>query len=79
VPGYRTLYELPLQALRKLDIPVLNLGPVGKDAHKHTERIHERYAFEVYPALLCKAVLGVVPAYSGQAGNVGAEQALRLA
>jgi len=63
VPGYGTLYELPLAALNKLAIPILNLGPVGKDAHKHTERIHEHYAFQVYPALLREAVLGVPVAY----------------
>ncbi len=58
VPGYGSLYELPLQALGRLDIPVLNLGPVGKDAHKHTERIHEPYAVGIYPKLLRRAVLG---------------------
>lgn len=41
----------------RMDIPVLNLGPAGKDAHKLSERIHEGYAFGVYPRLLRRAVL----------------------
>ena len=55
-PGYGSLYELPLEALGALRIPVLNLGPIGKDAHKLSERIHEPYAFREYPELLRLAV-----------------------
>lgn len=58
VPGYGPLYELPLEALDRLEVPVLNLGPVGKDAHKLSERIHEGFAFKTYPKLLRRAVLG---------------------
>lgn len=56
-PGYGEIYELPLEALRAVEMPVLNLGPVGKDAHKLSERIHEPYAFGEYPELLRLAAL----------------------
>ncbi|TDY61868.1 arginine utilization protein RocB [Aminivibrio pyruvatiphilus] len=52
MPGWGKLYSLPTEALAELDIPVLNLGPLGRDAHKNTERIHLRYAMEVFPHLL---------------------------
>ena len=32
-------YEIPLEALSRIDIPVLNFGPLGKDCHKMTERV----------------------------------------
>jgi len=56
LPGWGKLYCFPEKDLLKLDIPVLNLGPFGKDAHKNTERIHLPYSMEVYPRLLKEAV-----------------------
>ncbi|MCM3117569.1 M20/M25/M40 family metallo-hydrolase [Neobacillus sp. MER 74] len=38
-------YHVPLDVLENLNIPVLNLGPVGKDAHKWTERLDVDHAF----------------------------------
>ena len=52
MPGWPATYSLPVEAQTTLDIPILNFGPVGKDAHKNTERIHLPYALEVYPHLL---------------------------
>ncbi|MGC9372167.1 MAG: M20/M25/M40 family metallo-hydrolase [Thermovirgaceae bacterium] len=59
LPGWGTLYRFPEEDLLKLDIPILNLGPFGKDAHKNTERIHLPYSIETYPALLKEAVTQV--------------------
>lgn len=39
-------YSLPLAELEQFDVPVLNLGPVGRDAHQWTERLHLDYAFD---------------------------------
>jgi len=52
MPGWGSPYSLPKDALARLDIPILNFGPLGKDAHKNTERIHLPYAMDVYPELL---------------------------
>jgi arginine utilization protein RocB len=38
-------YSIPLQELEEFDVPVLNLGPVGRDAHQWTERLDVDYAF----------------------------------
>lgn len=66
VPAYGVDYRLPVQELQTLHIPVLNLGPIGKDAHKHTERIHEGYAFDVFPRMLRRAVELVPAMYGGE-------------
>ncbi len=52
MPGWKRLYGLPTEALAELDIPILNFGPLGKDAHKNTERLHLPYFVEVFPKLL---------------------------
>jgi len=44
-PSYAKRYELPLDEMAKLNIPFLNLGPLGKDAHQYGERIDRNYSF----------------------------------
>ncbi|NRD77851.1 M20/M25/M40 family metallo-hydrolase [Bacillus sp. BRMEA1] len=51
-PGWGTDFEYPFEQSKYLDIPVVNLGPIGKDAHKKTERLYLPYALEVLPKLL---------------------------
>ncbi len=55
-PGWGAPYRLPSEDLIKLDIPICNLGPVGKDAHKRTERVHLPFLLDVLPHLLQEAV-----------------------
>ncbi|GKU82004.1 M20/M25/M40 family metallo-hydrolase [Niallia sp. NCCP-28] len=38
-------YSIPLKEMELLDVPVLNMGPVGFDAHQWTERLDIDYAF----------------------------------
>lgn len=52
VPGWGNLYDIQIDDLVKLDVPVLNIGPSGKDAHKNTERLELDYSFRVVPKLL---------------------------
>ncbi|WCK55192.1 M20/M25/M40 family metallo-hydrolase [Aneurinibacillus sp. Ricciae_BoGa-3] len=49
-------YTLPLEELRELNLPVLNIGPVGRDAHKWTERLDVDYAFETLVDMLTAAI-----------------------
>jgi len=51
-PGWGVVYNIPLDDLLKLDIPAVNLGPAGKDAHKFMERLELDYSLEVVPHLL---------------------------
>ncbi len=52
LPGWGTFYALPAEAMQKLDMPVLNLGPLGRDPHKYTERLERDYALRELPELL---------------------------
>ncbi|HOO63607.1 MAG TPA: M20/M25/M40 family metallo-hydrolase [Synergistaceae bacterium] len=55
-PAWGAPYRLPSEELVKLNIPICNLGPVGKDAHKRTERVHLPFLTEILPHLLQEAV-----------------------
>ncbi|MGE5701197.1 MAG: M20/M25/M40 family metallo-hydrolase [Clostridia bacterium] len=52
MPLWNRGYSLPLEELEQFDVPVLNLGPIGRDAHKWTERLDTSFAFETLPDLL---------------------------
>lgn len=55
-PGFDSLYPLPLKEMRELNIPAVNYGCYGKDAHKWTERVNIPYTFEVLPLLIEETV-----------------------
>jgi arginine utilization protein RocB len=50
-PGWGEVYDLPLDTLLKLDVPVVNIGASGRDAHKYTERLDLKYYLGAYPDL----------------------------
>jgi arginine utilization protein RocB len=52
LPGWGTVFRLSAEDLFKLDVPVANIAPAGKDSHKKTERLEIRYSLEVVPRLL---------------------------
>ncbi|WP_044749291.1 M20/M25/M40 family metallo-hydrolase [Bacillus alveayuensis] len=56
MPMWNQGYSLPFDALEKFNVPVLNVGPVGRDAHKWTERLNVPFAFEVVKDLLTYTV-----------------------
>nr|WP_221301838.1 M20/M25/M40 family metallo-hydrolase [Texcoconibacillus texcoconensis] len=51
-PVWGRTYEIPFDMMAKLQAPVLNLGPFGKDAHQRTERLHMDNAFVHTRAML---------------------------
>jgi arginine utilization protein RocB len=51
-PVWGSSYCIPFDAMAQLSAPVLNVGPFGKDAHKRTERLHMKSAFEEVPSLV---------------------------
>ena len=51
-PVMEQLYPVPLEKIKKLNIPSVDFGCYGKDAHKWTERVNVPYTFEVLPYLL---------------------------
>ncbi len=61
-PGYAEdgIYYLPLDKMQQLDLPVTDIGTVGKDAHKFTERIDPRFTFEYTPELIYQTILNLL-------------------
>ncbi len=55
-PGMQQLYPIPVENIQKLNIPAVNYGCYGKDAHKWTERVHLPYTFGVLPVLIEKTI-----------------------
>ena len=56
MPLWGKEYEIPLDDLCRLDIPGINIGPIGKDAHKDTERLYLPYSLDVLPGVLAAAL-----------------------
>lgn len=59
-PGYGSIYELPLADMQALNLPVVDIGAFGKDAHKFTERIETNYTFNVTPDLVYKTIINLL-------------------
>lgn len=51
-PVWGDVYSIPFEGMQKLQSPVLNIGPFGKDAHKLSERLHKKSAFVYTPCVL---------------------------
>jgi arginine utilization protein RocB len=50
-PGWGTKHFVDYQDIRDLNVPVINIGPYGLDAHKKLERMEMTYSLEVVPNL----------------------------
>ncbi len=46
------MYYIPLDSIKEQSMPVLNVGPWGKDLHKYTERVFKKDLFENTPKLI---------------------------
>lgn len=46
------MYYIPLDIIRELSMPVLNVGPWGRDLHKYTERVFKKDLLENIPKLI---------------------------
>ena len=57
MPGFGIVYDLPLDEMAELDLPVADIGSYGKDAHQFTERVETVYSFEVLPDILYKTMM----------------------
>lgn len=65
MPLWNNGYSIPLQELEAFDVPVLNLGPVGRDAHQWTERLDVDYAFDTLKDMLPRCIRSLLK--NGQA------------
>lgn len=56
MPQWGAGYSLPVREMAELNLPVINLGPWGRDAHKRTERVYTPYSFGTLPKIMEKAI-----------------------
>ncbi|MFE8701971.1 M20/M25/M40 family metallo-hydrolase [Cytobacillus sp. FJAT-54145] len=50
-PGWGTKHFVEYSDIRDINVPVINIGPYGIDAHKKLERMEMTYSLEVVPNL----------------------------
>lgn len=60
MPTLGRSYRVPLQTMKALDLPVINLGGYGFDAHKWTERVERDYSLRILPELLASIVMEIL-------------------
>jgi arginine utilization protein RocB len=60
MPLFGRGYSLDFDALQALDCPVLNIGPLGKNAHGLYECVDMPYSFAVVPQLIYETVCAVL-------------------
>ena len=41
-PNFNATYTIPFEAIKEISAPTLLCGPIGKDAHKVSERLHKK-------------------------------------
>ncbi|MDG5787716.1 M20/M25/M40 family metallo-hydrolase [Evansella sp. AB-P1] len=56
MPVWQQTYELPFEAMKQLNAPVINFGPLGKDAHSWTERLNLSFSFERLPYMIKEGI-----------------------
>ncbi|MEC4202145.1 M20/M25/M40 family metallo-hydrolase [Bacillus sp. AAVF1] len=56
MPLFQHGYSLPKGRENALFVPVINIGPAGKDPHKWTERLHVPFSFGKLPDILRLAI-----------------------
>jgi arginine utilization protein RocB len=56
MPAWGRSYTLPIESIQKISMPVVNIGPYGKDAHKLSERLCRRYSLDAMPWILRRTV-----------------------
>ena len=60
MPAWPKKYSLPVNAIQKISMPVVNIGPYGKDAHKLSERVSMSYSLDAMPLILKNTIENLV-------------------
>lgn len=55
-PAFEENYGLPVDVIRQLQIPAVNIGCFGADCHKWSERVNMPYTFGILPKLERKLI-----------------------
>lgn len=49
-------FNFPKETMEQLTMPILNIGPFGKDPHQWTERLELNYSFSYLPTIITEAI-----------------------
>ena len=49
-------YSIPLEEIRRLDMPTINIGPFGFGVHQAGERAERSYSFGQVPRLILETI-----------------------
>lgn len=60
MPAWGTKYIYPIDEILEINVPVVNIGGIGKDVHKMTERVHMKYTFEHVPNLTYNTIRNLI-------------------
>ncbi|SDW09759.1 Arginine utilization protein RocB [Marininema mesophilum] len=66
MPAWGLKHQMDVDAIRQLDVPVVNIGPYGIDAHKQWERVEIPYSMQVVPELIYQVVRGLLASWDDQ-------------
>ncbi|MUK89202.1 M20/M25/M40 family metallo-hydrolase [Ornithinibacillus sp. L9] len=59
-PSWGSKFFVNYQDIRDINVPVINIGPYGMDAHKKLERMEMTYSLEIVPNLTNKVILTIL-------------------
>ncbi|WP_019415101.1 M20/M25/M40 family metallo-hydrolase [Paenisporosarcina sp. TG20] len=60
-PGWGTKHYVDYEAIRTINVPIINIGPYGYDAHKQYERMERNFSLNIVPNLtnqVLKSLIG---------------------
>ena len=60
MPAWPHQYNLPVKSIQSISMPVVNIGPFGKDAHKLSERLCTAYSFDAMPQILYQTFVNLL-------------------
>ncbi len=52
MPHWEKMYSVPFEGMKELLVPIINIGPWGKDYHKFTERVYKKDLLERTPKII---------------------------
>lgn len=61
-PSWGGKHYVEYQDIRDLNVPVINIGPYGYDAHKKYERVEHKFSFQIVPNLTNKVIQQLIGA-----------------
>lgn len=59
-PAWGTKQIVHYEDIRELNVPVINIGPYGMDAHRQYERMEMTYSLEIVPNLINQVIQNVL-------------------